>query len=178
MIASLVPRSAPIFQDRFSASVCQASTKLSPLATVTVSCPPAENQHVITSDIDECRLPHSCNGPDVSCHNLPGSYACVCHNESKEWTGSECVMRDICEGDGGIYNPCDTSNGLCVNTLDGPQCFCKPGFRLAPNGSDCEGERNAGQTSCSLRRRRMRNWDTSMSQVHIALRQHTGIISL
>eukprot|EP01054_Gregarina_sp_Poly1_P002755 Gregarina_sp_Poly_1__2754@NODE_1764_length_3381_cov_98_503923_g1152_i0_p1_GENE_NODE_1764_length_3381_cov_98_503923_g1152_i0NODE_1764_length_3381_cov_98_503923_g1152_i0_p1_ORF_typecomplete_len508_score51_54EGF_CA/PF07645_15/0_00011EGF_CA/PF07645_15/4_3e08EGF_CA/PF07645_15/28EGF_CA/PF07645_15/1_5e04cEGF/PF12662_7/2_7e09cEGF/PF12662_7/1_9e03cEGF/PF12662_7/9_9e02FXa_inhibition/PF14670_6/5_2e03FXa_inhibition/PF14670_6/3_6e06FXa_inhibition/PF14670_6/3_9FXa_inhibition/PF14670_6/5_5e03EGF_3/PF12947_7/0_ len=56
----------------------------------------------------------------------------------KEYNNGECILRDICYSDGGAQNPCDRENGVCVNTVEGAQCFCKEGFRLASDGRHCE----------------------------------------
>eukprot|EP01053_Blabericola_migrator_P007432 Blabericola_migrator_1__7431@NODE_378_length_9209_cov_129_909101_g302_i0_p9_GENE_NODE_378_length_9209_cov_129_909101_g302_i0NODE_378_length_9209_cov_129_909101_g302_i0_p9_ORF_typecomplete_len124_score10_97EGF_CA/PF07645_15/4_6e05EGF_CA/PF07645_15/2_3e09EGF_CA/PF07645_15/1e03cEGF/PF12662_7/2_2e09cEGF/PF12662_7/36EGF_3/PF12947_7/1_9e03EGF_3/PF12947_7/0_00064EGF_3/PF12947_7/0_00085FXa_inhibition/PF14670_6/1_9e03FXa_inhibition/PF14670_6/5_8e06FXa_inhibition/PF14670_6/0_33hEGF/PF12661_7/9_5e02hEGF/PF len=55
----------------------------------------------------------------------------------REYKNGQCVMRDICGDEGGIYNPCDRDHGICINTWNGAQCKCKEGYRLADNGRDC-----------------------------------------
>lgn len=81
---------------------------------------------------------------------MPGTFACVCHNEYKQWSGHGCELKDFCDADGGIENPCDRLNGHCVNTLDGPECLCKAGFRLGSDGTTCEGKEHRNKQQLSL----------------------------
>lgn len=107
-------------------------------------------------DINECQDLHICGGADAICYNTFGSFACVCHDPMKEYVGGECVLRDVCNGDEGISNPCDRDNGICVNTLEGPQCFCKEGYRLGSDGVRCEGAKHVLSThKLSFRSKRM-----------------------
>lgn len=77
----------------------------------------------------------------MTCLNTFGSYTCVCMDQNKEYKPLEgCVMRDVCVEDNGAHNPCDLTNGICVSSMEGPQCFCKPGFKLGEDGVSCIGK--------------------------------------
>eukprot|EP01069_Polyplicarium_translucidae_P002816 Polyplicarium_translucidae@DN2142_c0_g1_i2.p1 len=49
-------------------------------------------------------------------------------------TSGRCVDRNECA----TNNPCDPTNGICVDLHGGYQCLCKPGFQAGADGRSCE----------------------------------------
>ena len=48
------------------------------------------------------------------------------------------LLTDIDECAKGIHS-CNPQTSICVNTLGGFKCFCKPGFELDASGNGCVG---------------------------------------
>ena len=68
---------------------------------------------IIIADIDECRVPDSCNAITEDCSNTMGGFNCICK------TGFSLINNSICEGKGVI-----TVTFMAV-TICGAEFLCK-----------------------------------------------------
>lgn len=78
-------------------------------------------------DIDECAARDSICGPQQTCKNKPGGYACVCPAGFVSSNNRNCEDINECE----FYKdrrPCP-SNAECINSIGSYRCHCKPGFK-------------------------------------------------
>ncbi|EDO45017.1 predicted protein [Nematostella vectensis] len=83
----------------------------------------------LCTDIDEChQKAHLCN-KNALCHNIPGSYKCMC---LKGYHGDDCHDANECERG---EHTC-SKNAMCINTSGSYECVCNDGYR--GNGTICE----------------------------------------
>ncbi|XP_071241202.1 adhesion G protein-coupled receptor E1-like isoform X4 [Salvelinus alpinus] len=102
------------------------------------------------SDINECLENKDTCCPNAECHNVLGSYSCICNEGFVSSTGAEsftfgqratCEDRNECVDDSTICG----KHTQCVNTPGSYSCVCNPGFGLksgkaqfTENGESCE----------------------------------------
>lgn len=82
-------------------------------------------------DIDECASREAVCGPQQTCKNKPGGYACVCPSGFVSTNNRNCEDINECE----FYKdrrPCP-SNAECVNSIGSYHCHCKAGFKNEAN---------------------------------------------
>ncbi|KAM9473468.1 adhesion G protein-coupled receptor E2-like isoform 5-T5 [Salvelinus alpinus] len=101
-------------------------------------------------DINECLENKDTCCPNAECHNVLGSYSCICNEGFVSSTGAEsftfgqratCEDRNECVDDSTICG----KHTQCVNTPGSYSCVCNPGFGLksgkaqfTENGESCE----------------------------------------
>uniref|UniRef100_A0A673WNY5 CD97 antigen-like n=1 Tax=Salmo trutta TaxID=8032 RepID=A0A673WNY5_SALTR len=101
-------------------------------------------------DINECLENNNTCGPNAECHNVLGSYSCICNEGFVSSTGVErfifgqgvtCEDRNECVDDITICG----KHTQCFNTRGSYSCVCNPGFGLKSgkaqstgNGESCE----------------------------------------
>ncbi|XP_055796108.1 adhesion G protein-coupled receptor E2-like isoform X2 [Salvelinus fontinalis] len=106
--------------------------------------------HLLILDINECLENKDTCGPNAECHNVLGSYSCICNEGFVSSTGVErlisgqgvtCEDRNECVDDITICG----KHTQCVNTPGSYSCVCNPGFGLKSgkaqftgNGESCE----------------------------------------
>ena len=91
---------------------------------------------MLSTDTDECTTGyHVCSH---TCHNLPGSYECMCPSGFNLQDSYTC--RDVDECATGL-DQCDLLSGAtCRNTDGSYSCLCHDGYKTDDSGFLCIGE--------------------------------------
>ncbi|XP_045576009.1 adhesion G protein-coupled receptor L4 isoform X2 [Salmo salar] len=117
---------------------------LAPLMVHVSACPPGfSTKGKDCIDINECLEKATC-GPNAECHNVLGSYSCICNEGFVSNTGVErfifgqgvtCKDENECNPPSDDYNDDPETpqicgeNAACINTEGSFYCQCAPGFR-------------------------------------------------
>lgn len=97
-------------------------------------------------DIDECtRETHDCNTQTQACHNMDGTFNCICapgyeiktdtNSLTEEWDFDEehvigeCVDIDECQ------SQCQGAGQKCQNNAGSFDCTCETGYERSPHGA-------------------------------------------
>ncbi|XP_076012399.1 growth arrest-specific protein 6-like isoform X1 [Genypterus blacodes] len=119
-------------------------------ATFTCVCKPGWNGPHCEDDIDECSDPEFPAGCNQKCHNIPGSFRCMCDEGYFILDKINCIDIDECRR----YPSICEEPATCVNTPGMYECQCPAGFkynftsRTCNDVDECEDPGVCGTAHC------------------------------
>ncbi|XP_076012400.1 vitamin K-dependent protein S-like isoform X2 [Genypterus blacodes] len=102
-------------------------------ATFTCVCKPGWNGPHCEDDIDECSDPEFPAGCNQKCHNIPGSFRCMCDEGYFILDKINCIDIDECRR----YPSICEEPATCVNTPGMYECQCPAGFKYNFTSRTC-----------------------------------------
>ncbi|XP_054626209.1 vitamin K-dependent protein S [Dunckerocampus dactyliophorus] len=102
-------------------------------ASYTCVCKPGWKGQCCNHDIDECSDPEFPAGCNQKCHNIPGSFHCMCEDGYFLSDNINCIDVNECL----MYPSICEKPAKCVNTPGMFECVCPPGFKYNFTSKTC-----------------------------------------
>ncbi|XP_063068380.1 vitamin K-dependent protein S [Engraulis encrasicolus] len=110
----------------------------------TCVCKPGWKGVRCEDDIDECIDPEFPAGCSQKCHNIPGSYHCMCENGYYMNDKTTCIDINECM----LYPTSCAEPAVCVNSPGMYECKCPSGFKYNFTSRECQDVNECLQGVC------------------------------